>query len=71
MTQTVTAAYTTIDAARNAVDGLLADGFDREKVFPDREAVQIEVMVPDSVRRETEEVLNRHGPREIWSHAAT
>ncbi|MFO8154277.1 hypothetical protein [Thioalkalivibrio sp.] len=67
MTQTVTAAYQELDAARNALDELVADGFDREKVFLDEENLQVKVMVPESVQPSAEEILRRHEPTEVWS----
>ncbi|RLK46790.1 hypothetical protein DFR31_2497 [Alkalispirillum mobile] len=67
MSQTVTAAYDNEDAARNAVDELISDGFDQEKVFLDKETIQVKVMVPDSGQREAEEILKRHTPKDIWS----
>ena len=67
MTQTVTAVYANLDAGRNALEDLVADGFDREKVFLDEENLQVKVMVPDSVQANAEEILRRHDPKDIWS----
>lgn len=68
MVQAVTAVYESVDAAENVIDELVADGFDKEKVFLDRDNRQVKVMTPDSGRREVEEILGRHGPREVWSN---
>lgn len=65
MSHTVTAAYSSVDAARNAVDELISDGFDREKVFLDPQTNEVKVIVPESIRREAEEILQRHQPKEI------
>ncbi|QID19100.1 hypothetical protein G3580_16640 [Nitrogeniibacter mangrovi] len=60
--KTVTAAYSTADAARNAMDELLADGIDREKIFLDTAKAEVKVMIPDTIEREIAEILNRHQP---------
>lgn len=65
MTVTVTASYSSIGAARNAADELISDGFDREKVFVDEDTMEVKVMVPGTARREAEEILQRHRPREV------
>lgn len=65
MTKTVTAAYETADAARNARDELLADGIDREKIFMDESRAELKVMIPDAVEREITEILNRHQPKTL------
>jgi hypothetical protein len=62
MTKTVTAAYASPDAARNARDELLADGIDREKVYLDTARSEVKVMIPDAIEREITEILNRHQP---------
>lgn len=67
MAQTVTAAYDSEEAARNAVDELISDGYDQEKVFLDKENIQVKVMVPDSGQREAEEILKRHSPKDVWA----
>ncbi|MFV8836258.1 hypothetical protein [Aquisalimonas sp.] len=67
MTQAVTAAYESVEAARNVVDELIADGFDQEKVYLDRDTCQVKVMTPDRGLREVEEILGRHRPRKLWS----
>ena len=62
MSKTVTAAYGTPDAARNARDELLADGIDREKIFFDASRAELKVMIPDAIEPEITEILNRHQP---------
>ncbi len=62
MTKTVTASYSTPDAARNARDELLADGIDREKIFLDTSKAELKVMIPDAIEPEITEILNRHQP---------
>ena len=65
MSRTITAAYDSAEKARNAEDDLVSTGFDREKVFFDKETNQIKVIIPDSAEPEVTEILNRHQPREI------
>jgi hypothetical protein len=67
MTQTVTAAYGSIDKANNAFDELVSEGFPREKLYLDKETNQVKVIIPDTVRPEAEEILNRHEPSEVWA----
>ena len=65
MTRTLTADYASRDAARNAVDELLSDGIDREKIYLDEETNQVKVMTPDATAREITEILNRHKPTQL------
>ncbi|MDR9440541.1 MAG: hypothetical protein RI841_13765 [Halomonas sp.] len=65
MTQTVTASYGSIDKAANAFDELVSEGFPREKLFLDKEASEVKVIVPEASQPEAEEILNRHEPGEI------
>jgi len=65
MTQTVTAAYGSIDKAVNAFDELVSEGFPREKLFLDKQSSEVKVIVPEASQPEAEEILNRHGPDEV------
>ena len=65
MTITITASYMSTGAARNAGDELISDGFDQEKVFVDEDAMEVKVMVSGNIRREVEEILQRHQPRDM------
>ncbi|MFY0989562.1 hypothetical protein [Halomonas sp. C05BenzN] len=67
MTQTVTAAYGSIDKANNAFDELVSEGFPREKLFLDKETSQVKVIIPDTSKPEAEEILRRHEPDEVWA----
>ncbi|TLF50425.1 hypothetical protein FEI13_09645 [Halomonas urmiana] len=67
MTQTVTAAYGSIDKAVNAFDELVSEGYPREKLFLDKETSEVKVIVPEEAQPEAEEILNRHGPDEVWA----
>ncbi|GAB4361856.1 MAG: hypothetical protein Kow006_32840 [Gammaproteobacteria bacterium] len=62
---TLTGTYKNRDAIRNTLEDLLATGIDREKVFVDEDHTQIKVMVPDAIRNEVTEILNRHQPTEL------
>ncbi len=68
MTKTVTGTFRDLDAARNAVDDLLSSGFDREKVFLEKDTRQVRVMIPPSVEKEVREILDRHVPQDVTSH---
>ncbi|ATJ84057.1 hypothetical protein ACFPTY_13580 [Halomonas beimenensis] len=67
MTQTVTASYDDTLKARNAFNELVSDGFPRESLFLDEESREVKVIIGDEIRREVEEVLNRHEPAKVWS----
>lgn len=67
MTQTVTAAYGSIEKAANAFDELVSEGFPREKLYLDKDTNEIKVIVPDTSQPEAEEILNRHGPDQVWA----
>ncbi|MFG6159230.1 hypothetical protein ACGTNG_10500 [Halomonas sp. 1390] len=67
MTQTVTAAYGSIDKAINAFDELVSEGYPREKLFLDRQTSEVKVIVPETSQPEAEEILNRHGPDDLSS----
>lgn len=65
MAKTLTASYASNEAARNAVDELLSDGIDSEKVFLDDATNEVKVMIPGDIEREITEILGRHNPTEI------
>lgn len=67
MTQTVTAAYGSLGKATNAFDELVSEGYPREKLYLDKGTNEIKVIVPEASRPEVEEILNRHGPDEVWA----
>ncbi|MCE8004036.1 hypothetical protein [Billgrantia ethanolica] len=67
MTQTVTATYHDLMRAANAYDELIAEGFPREKLYFDKEASQIKVIVPDDSKPEAEKILSRHQPDDLWA----
>lgn len=52
MTRTVTGVCDSVEKARNAVDELIYDGIDREKVYLDEETNQVKVMIPDTIEVE-------------------
>ena len=62
MTETITANYESFVTAQNAVDDLLATGIDSEKVYLDDKAPVVKVMVPNTIKREIKEILDRHQP---------
>jgi hypothetical protein len=70
MTKILTGRYDSIDKARNALDELINAGFDREKVFLDREKSLVKVMTPNDVEREAREIIDRHEPAEVTERSA-
>jgi hypothetical protein len=65
MTETINAAFSSVDTAKNAVDDLVSTGIDREKIFLDEESLQVKVMAPNAVEREILEILQRHQPKQV------
>jgi len=65
MIKTLTAAYASNDAARNALDELISDGIDREKMYLDTTRAELKVMIPATIEREITEILARHDPRSL------
>lgn len=67
LTVTVTATYQDLMKATNAYDELISEGFPREKLYFDKEAKQVKVIIPDETKPEAEEILSRHQPDDLWS----
>ncbi|MCE8033216.1 MAG: hypothetical protein LPK20_09145 [Halomonas sp.] len=67
MTQTVTATYHDLMKATNAYDELVSEGFPREKLYFDKEAHQVKVIVPDTAKSGAEQILSRHQPDDLWA----
>ncbi|MGR2738080.1 hypothetical protein ACUY1T_06470 [Billgrantia sp. Q4P2] len=67
MTLTVTATYHDLMKATNAYDELISEGFPREKLYFDKEAHQIKVIVPDTSKDGAEKILGRHQPDDLWA----
>ena len=67
MTLTVTATYQDLMKATNAYDELISEGFPREKLYFDKEAHQVKVIVPDTSKPEVEKILGRHQPDDLWA----
>lgn len=65
MTETITASYDSYGKAQNAADDLIATGIDSEKVFLDEKALLVKVMVPNTIKREVIEILQRHQPSQL------
>ncbi len=70
MTKILTGKYDTAERAQNAFNDLINAGFDREKVFLDRETSHLKVMTPNDAEREAREILDRHGPLEVFQREA-
>ncbi|MGO2133756.1 MAG: hypothetical protein ACTH3D_12835 [Halomonas sp.] len=67
MTRTITAVYSSDGKAVNAYDELVSEGYPREKLYFDKRANEIKVLVPEASRPEVEEILNRHELDKVWS----
>jgi hypothetical protein len=70
MTKILTGKFETADGARNAFDDLINAGFEREKLFLDRETAHLKVMTPNDTEREAREILDRHSPLEVFERNA-
>jgi hypothetical protein len=70
MARALTARYGSADAARNAHEDLIGSGYPSEKVYLDRDAAEVRVLVPTSTEREAREILGRHQPEEITARDA-
>jgi len=71
MSQTVTAAYDSIDKANNAFDELVSEGYAREELYLDKESNQVKVIVPNPLRSGVEAILRRHEPSDVWARPFT
>ena len=71
MTETISATYSSVDKAKNAVDDLVSTGIDREKVFLDEETVQVKVITANVVEPEITEILKRHDPTKVTERPLT
>lgn len=65
MTKVITGTYDSMYKVENAVDDLLSTGIDREKVFADKEHMQVKVMAPSAIEPEIKEILQRHNPTQL------
>lgn len=70
MAKILTGRYASADAATAVLDDLINAGFDREKVFVDRDTAHVKVMTPSETEPEAREILNRHRPEEIFERTA-
>ena len=70
MTKTLTGKYDSLDKARNALDDLINIGFEREKIFLDRDNTLVKVITPNDIEREVREILDRHEPATVTERPA-
>ena len=71
MTETITADYDSFGKAQNAADDLIATGIDSEKVFLDDKELLVKVMVPNTIKGEVMEILQRHQPSQVTETPVT
>jgi len=60
MTETVSVTYASADAMKNALNELVGHRIPEEKIFVDKEKLQIKVIIPKATKSTIEELLNRH-----------
>jgi hypothetical protein len=70
MAKILTGKFPTHEHARNAFDDLINAGFEREKVYLDRETHHVKVITPLDTEREARELLGRHDPEQIFERPA-
>ncbi len=71
MPEVITATYGSMGQAENAVDDLISTGIDSEKVFLDDTTMQVKVMVPNTIRPEVMQILQRHNPNQVTERQVT
>lgn len=71
MTEVITATYGSISQAENTVDDLISTGIDSEKVYLDADTMQVKVMVPDVIKPEVMQILQRHNPDQVTERQVT
>lgn len=65
MTKTLTATYEDRAAVASVFDDLINDGLPRETIYRDEDALQVKVMIPETIEREVSAILTRHHPKEL------
>lgn len=65
MFKTITATYDSETTLTNVVDDLINDGLPQEKVFSDKDLLQIKIIIPETSEPGINEILKRHSPINI------
>lgn len=65
MSKTLTATYEDLAALASVFDDLINDGLPRETLYRDEDALQVKVMIPDTIEREISAILTRHHPKSL------
>jgi hypothetical protein len=65
MTEIVTAVYASSDTLDNVRDDLISVGIPQENIRVNRDKNQVQVIGPETVEAELEEILVRHLPIEV------
>lgn len=65
MTKTLTATYADRSTLANVFDDLINDGLPRETIYRDEDAMQVKVMIPETIEPEVSAILTRHHPTEL------
>ena len=70
MMKALTAKFETVEAARNAQEDLIDVGYPSEKLYFDRDKVELKVLTSPEGAGEARELLGRHRPKDIREHDA-
>jgi hypothetical protein len=70
MPKILTGRYGSAAAAVAAAADLINAGFEREKVYLNRDTAHVKVMTPTETEREAREILGRHDPAEMFERLA-
>ncbi len=62
MVRIITATYASADTLKNTMDDLVNVGLPAEKLFVNREGLQLKIISGPEIEREILEVVNRHHP---------
>lgn len=65
MPKIITGVYDDMGKIRNAVDELVSDGVEREKIYVDEDNKKLLVTVAPETERTVTEILQRHEPTEL------
>ncbi|MFL1404404.1 hypothetical protein ACJO2E_03535 [Marinobacter sp. M1N3S26] len=61
MSKAINGKFQDMDQARNTRDDLIGSEIPQDRIFIDKEAMEIRVMLPEEEAREVWEIFDRHG----------
>lgn len=62
MNETITKTYDSTTALENVWEDLVATGIEQDKIFLDKDNLQVKVITPKVTEAEVLEILGRHDP---------